>query len=156
MRLADAAAVALSVLAPAPADRAEWETLYRGFRDHYKIADNPEAIDRVWQWITTPGAPLEGRVARLPTGEMVALMHFRNVPRPFHGTVGGYMDELFVAESVRGTRVATQMLDALRDIGRARGWRDVRWITSESNPRSCAFYDRETSRTKFVTFEIKF
>ena len=48
------------------------------------------------------------------------------------------------------------MLDALRAIGRDRGWRDVRWITSDSNPRSCAFYDRETNRTKFVTYEIKF
>ena len=154
--MADAAADALSVLPPVPSDRAEWEALYRGFRDHYKLPDNPDAIERVWTWITTPGGPLEGRVARLGSGEMVALMHFRDVPRPFHGILGGYMDELYVAESVRGTGVAAIMLDALRDIGRARGWRDVRWITSESNPRSCAFYDRETSRTKFVTYEIRF
>ncbi len=154
--MAEPAGVVLSILPPAPSDRVEWEALYRSFRDHYKIADNPEAIDRVWQWIMTPGGPLEGRVARLATGEMVALMHFRDVPRPFQARLGGYMDELFVAESVRGTGVAAKMLDALRDIGRARNWRDVRWITSDSNPRSCAFYDRETSRTKFITFEIKF
>jgi GNAT superfamily N-acetyltransferase len=154
--LPDCAGPDLCILTPTPVDRPEWEALYRGFRDHYKIAADPEAIDRVWGWVTTPGSPLEGRVARLPSGEMVALMHFRNVPRPFQGVTGGYMDELFVAEGMRGTGVATAMLDALRDIGCARGWRDVRWITSDSNPRSCAFYDREASRTKFVTYEIKF
>ncbi|MEQ9121738.1 MAG: GNAT family N-acetyltransferase [Alphaproteobacteria bacterium] len=69
---------------------------------------------------------------------------------------GGYMDELFVAESARGSGVAGVMMDALRAIGRERGWRDVRWITSDTNPRSCAFYNRVSARTKFVTYEIRF
>lgn len=147
----------LVIASPAADDRADWEVLYRGFRDHYKIAENPEAIERVWKWITSPGAPLEGRIARLrETGAAVAMMHFREVPRPFQAVMGGYMDELFVAESARGTGVAEAMLDALRAIGTERNWRDVRWITSDSNARSCAFYDRVSKRTPFVTYEIRF
>ena len=48
------------------------------------------------------------------------------------------------------------MMEALHVIGRERGWHDVRWITSDTNPRSCAFYDRVSARTKFVTYEIRF
>ena len=146
----------LQIDPPRAEDRVAWEKLYREFRDFYNIADNPAAIDTVWSWIVRPGGPLEGRVARNASGALIAIMHFRDVPRPFHGVTGGYMDELFVAESVRGSGVAAAMMEALRVIGRERGWRDVRWITSDTNPRSCAFYDRVSARTKFVTYEIRF
>ncbi|MEX2455348.1 MAG: GNAT family N-acetyltransferase [Rhodospirillaceae bacterium] len=149
-------AAGLHIDTPRADDRTAWEALYRGFRDFYRLAENPQAIDTVWGWVVRPGGPLEGRVARTDAGALVALMHFREVPRPFHGVMGGYLDELFIADSARGEGIADAMMDALHAIGVERGWRDVRWITSDSNARSCAFYDRVSKRTKFVTYEIRF
>ncbi len=98
--------------------------------------------------------PFEGRVAHL-SGELVGLIHFRALPRPLNGKRGGYIDDAFVAEHCRGTGVAGALFDAVADVGRDRGWSDIRWITSEDNARGRAFYDRIADLTAMRTYEIK-
>ena len=140
---------------PVAADRPGWEALYQGYRRHYGQPPDRPAADTVWAWITGDDAPLEGRVARDRDGEVVGLIHFRAVPRPLHGATGGYVDDMFVAEAARGSGLAEALIEAVKGIGRERGWFDVRWITSDDNYRARGFYDRVGRRTMMLTYEIR-
>ncbi len=140
---------------PVAADRPGWEALYQGYRRHYRQPPDPRAADTVWAWITRDDEPLEGRVARAGDGEVIGLIHFRAVPRPLHGTIGGYVDDMFVAETARGTGLAEALIETVEGIGRERGWSDVRWITSDDNYRARGFYDRIGRRTMMLTYEIR-
>ncbi len=64
-------------------------------------------------------------MARAGDGEVIGLIHFRAVPRPLHGAIGGYVDDMFVAEIARGTGIAEALIEAVKGIGRERGWSDV-------------------------------
>ncbi len=109
----------------------------------------------MWSWLIDGANPFEGRVARTPSGEPIGLIHFRALPRPLEGKTGGYIDDAFVAEHCRGSGVADALFDAVAEIGRERGWSDIRWITSEDNARARAFYDRIANLTAMRTYEIK-
>jgi ribosomal protein S18 acetylase RimI-like enzyme len=144
-----------TVAPPVAADRPGWEVLYQGYRRHYGQPPDRPAADVVWSWITRDDAPLEGRVARGRDGEVVGLIHFRAVPRPLHGAIGGYVDDMFVAETARGSGIAEALIEAVKSIGRERGWSDVRWVTSDDNYRARGFYDRIGRRTMMLTYEIR-
>ncbi len=143
------------IVAPVAADRTGWQALYQGYRRHYRQPADRRAADTVWDWITNDGSPLEGRVARRADGEVVGLIHFRGVPRPLHGATGGYVDDMFVAEAARGSGLAEALIEAVKGIGRERGWSDLRWITSDDNYRARGFYDRIGRRTMMLTYEIR-
>ena len=143
------------VAPPVAANRPGWDALNQGYRRHYRQPADPRAADAVWVWITDDDGPLEGRVARRSDGAVVGLIHFRDVPRPLHGAVGGYVDDMFVAEAARGSGIAEALIEAVTAIGRERGWSDVRWITSDDNYRARGFYDRIGRRTMMLTYEIR-
>ena len=146
---------ALTIAPPIEADRAGWEPLYLGYREHYKQPPDARAADAVWSWITDPDGPLHGLIAKTADGRVVGMAHFREVPRPLRGAFGGYLDDIFVAEEARGSGVAEALLDAIATHGRARGWVDVRWLTADDNYRARGFYDRVAQRSMFLTYEIK-
>ena len=45
-------------------------------------------------------------------------------------------------------------MDRLAEIGRAKGWASIRWITAEDNYRARSFYDR-ISADRLLTYEMK-
>jgi ribosomal protein S18 acetylase RimI-like enzyme len=140
---------------PQPGDRSGWGVLFKGYRQHYGRPDNPEIADTVWSWLIDGANPFEGCVARTQAGGPIGLIHFRALPRPLAGKIGGYIDDAFVAEEFRGRGVADALFDAVAEIGRERGWSDIRWITSDDNARARAFYDRIANLTAMRTYEIK-
>jgi len=140
---------------PVTADRKGWEKLYTGYRAHYGRAPDAVAAATVWSWIHAPREAFDGRIIRTTAGDVIGMIHFRDVPRPLAGQPGGYIDDIFVAETHRGTGVAEALVDAVAVIGRERGWSDIRWITSEDNARARTFYDRIANLTAMRTYEIK-
>ena len=145
----------ITISQPEAADKAGWARLYDGYRAHYEQPPDAAVVATVWSWINDPAEVLEGRVARDADGQVVGLIHFRDVPRPLSGAVGGYIDDIFVAGDARGTGVAEALVGAVADIGRARDWADIRWITADDNYRARAFYDRIARRTMMLTYGIK-
>jgi GNAT superfamily N-acetyltransferase len=88
-------------------------------------------------------------------GALAGLAHVRAFARPLSATVGGFMDDLFVAPAARGTGAADALIAAVRAHGLAQGWSVIRWITAEDNARARAVYDRMATRTAWVTYDIK-
>lgn len=145
---------AILIARPAEAYRARWEALYAGYADFYGVKQTSEMRERVWTWINDPQHELEGLLALSSDGVPVGLAHFRPFARPLSATTGGFIDDLFVDPSGRGSGVVDALVHAVTDEGRARGWSVIRWITAETNYRARAAYDRFATKTPWLTYEI--
>lgn len=144
----------LEIRAIADADRVDWERLYAGYADFYRVTQTPEMRARVWSWIHDPAHETEGLGALLD-GKPVGIAHFRAFARPLSATTGGFLDDLFVDPDARGSGAADALISAIADIGRTRGWSVIRWITAEDNARARKVYDRLAAKTPWVTYDIK-
>ncbi len=90
-----------------------------------------------------------------PTGRVVGLAHVRPFARPLSATVGGFLDDLHVDESVRGRGAVDALLGALQDLAVERGWSVVRWITADDNYRARGKYDQIAVRTAWITYDMQ-
>lgn len=139
---------------PEPADRPEWERLYAGYADFYKVTQTPEMRATVWGWIHDPAHGTRAFVAE-DQGRLVGLAHFRPFARPLAASTGGFLDDLFVDPAARGSGAAEALISALAEEGRRQGWTVIRWITAEDNYRARALYDRLAEKTRWATYDIK-
>ena len=136
-----------------PEDRADWDVLYSAYAGFYGVAQDAGMRAKVWGWLHDPRHEVEGLVAQAETGRLVGLAHVRPFARPLAAATGGFLDDLFVAPEARGSGVADALIEALAEMGRARGWSLLRWITAEDNARARALYDRSAEATRWVTYD---
>ena len=134
-------------------DRDDWEALYRGYRDFYRMPHEPSVYETVWGWLLDPAHEERGLIAQLD-GNVVGIAHFRTFPRPIVGSRGLYLDDLFTESAARGLGVATAVLEALADIAHTEGASLVRWITDSENTTAQRLYDRTAHRTRWVTYDL--
>jgi GNAT superfamily N-acetyltransferase len=137
----------------APSDQDQWAALYAGYAQFYKVEQTPEMRARVWDWIHDPAHEVEGLVAEAD-GRLVGLAHFRAFARPLSATVAGFLDDLFVDPSARGQGAAQQLIAAVSEEGRKRGWSVIRWLTSDSNYRARAVYDEVATPTAWKVYDL--
>jgi GNAT superfamily N-acetyltransferase len=153
-----AAADAPSRWATRPAladDRDAWERLFSGYCDFYERPSTPERRDTVWSWVEAGTIHcLLAVPAGAEGGDPVGLAHVRPVPSPLRGGFSGYLDDLFVAPAARGTGAFEALMAAVRDLAAAEGWPNVRWITAVDNARAQSAYDRLSTRTDWVTYQL--
>lgn len=145
----------LTVRAVAAGDRADWERLYQGYGEFYKVTQTAGMRSTVWGWLQDPACEVEGLVAVDGGGRLIGITHFRAYLRPLSASVGGFLDDLFVDPGARGSGAAQALIDAVAEVGRHRGWTVIRWITAADNTRARAVYDRVAVATPWVTYDIK-
>ncbi|MBB3897785.1 GNAT family N-acetyltransferase [Roseococcus suduntuyensis] len=134
--------------------RADWERLYAGYAEFYKVTQTPEMRAKVWAWIHDPAHEVNAVVAEDEAGRAVGLAHYRAFARPLSASTGCFLDDLFVDPSQRGKRVADALLEHLRALAREKGWSTVRWITADDNYRGRGVYDRLAKRTWWITYDM--
>ena len=144
----------LNILPVADRHRADWERLFAGYAEFYRVEQTAAMRAIVWGWIHDPLHEVEGLVAETPEGRAVGLAHFRPFARPLRAVYGGFLDDVFVDPAWRGRRVADALIEAVAQRGRERGWSVVRWITADNNYRGRGVYDRLASRTHWITYDI--
>jgi GNAT superfamily N-acetyltransferase len=116
-------------------------------------ADNAVAM-RVWSWLLARTHGVEGILAIGADDELVGFAHFRPFPRTLDGNEACFLDDLWVAESHRGTGLAEALIDRVRTTARDRGWTHVRWVAEAKNARARALYDRIAEDANLVTYRI--
>jgi GNAT superfamily N-acetyltransferase len=144
----------ITIRPPEERDFADWRRLFEGYATFYKRPMDDAIAGRVWGWLRDPAHGLEALLARDGNGRVVGLAHFRAMPRPLTGSVAGFLDDLFVAEGVRGQGVGRSLIEAVAAAGRARGWTVLRWLTADDNYRARGVYDRVATRTLWITYQI--
>jgi len=136
-------------------DRAQWNVLYQGYAEFYKVTQTQDMRDTVWSWLFNDAHETEGLVAVDDKGALIGLTHFRPFARPLSATTGGFLDDLFVTPASRGSGAARLLIEAVAQVGKQRGWSVIRWITAEDNYRARSLYDKVADKTKWATYDIK-
>ena len=135
-------------------DKAQWQNLYRGYADFYKVEMNKEILNKVWEWLHNKNHELTGLVYETDSN-LVGFAHYRRMPSPLRGKDIGFLDDLFVEPKFRGQKIGAKILKELNTISKSKGWNLIRWITHDDNLRAKALYDRVAEKTKWDLYELK-
>jgi ribosomal protein S18 acetylase RimI-like enzyme len=135
-------------------DSERWRELFCDYGTFYKTEFSDELLDGVWAWLLDPSHPVDGLVATNDEGVVVGFAIYREHPDTFSAGPTLFLDDLFVDPAVRRSGVAGAMLGSLREVARAKGISQVRWITAADNTHAQAAYDRIARKTDWVTYEM--
>ena len=137
------------------ADHAAWLPLWQGYQRFYNAEIAPEVSALTWQRFLDPAEPMFAALA-WQDGVAVGLVHWI-----FHRscwTVSDYcyLQDLYVADTVRGGGVGRALIEQVYAAAQAAGANRVHWLTQEDNAQARQLYDRIASRSGFIQYRQLF
>ena len=137
------------------ADHAAWLPLWQGYQRFYNADIASEVSALTWQRFLDSAEPMFAALA-WQDGVAVGLVHWI-----FHRscwTVSDYcyLQDLYVAETVRGGGVGRALIEQVYAAARAYGANRVHWLTQEDNAQARQLYDRIASRSGFIQYRQLF
>ncbi len=147
------AAIRFEPLAPRWKDA--WRAAYARYARAVGYAEVDDAVAAtVWGWLLARTHGVEGIVA-IEAERLVGFSHFRPFPRTLDGNEAGYLDDLWVEESHRGSGLAQALIERVAAICGERGWSELRWVVERENGRAQRLYDRVASDWGLRTYRIR-
>lgn len=137
----------------ADGDFFNWIGLYEGYSTFYNEQFTDQKALILWSWLTDKKHESFGFVAERD-GELVGLVHMREFARPLAASRGLFVDDLFVAESARGTGIGAALLETARNYAREHKLSVVRWTTADDNEVAQVLYDKVATRTDWVIYDM--
>jgi ribosomal protein S18 acetylase RimI-like enzyme len=134
-------------------DKEDWQELYRGYAEFYKVEMTQPILNTVWSWLIDEQHVLNGLVCECEE-KIVAFAHYRKMPSPLRGKNIGFLDDLFVSVEFRGKKIGKKFILKLNEISKNNGWNLVRWITRSDNLRAKSLYDRVSKKTNWEVYEL--
>ena len=134
-------------------DKVEWENLYYGYADFYKVKITEEILNTVWNWLHDLKHELNGLVYEIDN-HIVAIAHYRQMPSPLRGKNIGFLDDLYVHPDYRGRKIGEDIINKLNEISKERGWGLIRWITRNDNHSAKSLYDRIAKKSTWDVYEL--
>ncbi|MGU3282943.1 MULTISPECIES: GNAT family N-acetyltransferase [unclassified Methylobacterium] len=134
-----------------PEDRAAWLPLWRGYQAFYKVEIAEAVTDCTWARLNDPAEPVDGALA-WRGAEAVGLVH--HIRHRSAWTIGDYcyLQDLFVADTVRGAGIGRRLIAHVYEAAKAAGCSRVHWLTHETNTDAMLLYDRIAERSGFVQY----
>ena len=134
-------------------DKVEWEKLYQGYADFYKVEITEEILNTVWNWLHDLKHELNGLVYEIDN-HIVAVAHYRQMPSPLRGKNIGFLDDLYVHPDYRGRKIGEDIINKLNEISQEKGWGLIRWITRNNNHSAKSLYDRIAKKSTWDVYEL--
>jgi GNAT superfamily N-acetyltransferase len=136
-------------------DTADWRRLFTEYGAFYKTDFTADVLDRVWAIVIDPAGAVNAFVAELD-GLVVGLAHYRSHPDTFSGDLDWFLDDLYTSPEARGHGVATALIERLAAKARATAPNgSLRWITAADNTTAQRVYEKVSTRTSWVTYEVR-
>ncbi len=146
-----AAGTGIEVRRLAPADREDWERLFRGYIAFYERSLDDAEYERAWRRLLD-GREIHGRGAHVD-GRLVGITHFLTHAHTNAADVC-YLQDLCTDPRSRGAGVGRAMIDAVTEWSRERGCSRVYWLTQAGNERARRLYDQVAEERGFVVYQI--
>ena len=135
------------------ADKDEWEALYRGYADFYKVEMNEKILKTVWEWIHDNNHDVCGLVYE-KDNKIIGLAHYRKMPSPLKGKYVGFLDDLFVEPKNRRNGVGKKIIEEINKISKRNNWNLIRWITRDDNTIAKSLYEKLSKKTNWEVYEL--
>jgi len=136
-------------------ERADWERLWTGYLEFYKMSVPPQTYDVTWARLHDPNEPMH-LLGAYVDGRLAGIVHYL-----FHRscwTPGDYcyLQDLFVAEHARKLGLGRALIEAVEEKARGAGASRVYWLTHESNATARALYDKLAENLGFIQYRKVF
>ncbi|WP_439886845.1 GNAT family N-acetyltransferase [Pseudomonas sp. MBLB4123] len=142
---------ALAIRPVTAADHAAWLPLWQAYLSFYR-SELPEATSAItWQRLLAADEPTHAALAwqgERAVGLVQWIFHRSN----WSVEDACYLQDLFVAEELRGTGVGRRLIEQVYAAAQAAGSRRVHWLTHESNATAMQLYQRIAERAGFVQY----
>ena len=135
-------------------DKENWKKLYKGYANFYKSTINDIILDTVWSWLMDKNHEVKGIVYEI-NDNIIALAHYRAMPRPLKGKYIGFLDDLYVDPTYRNQKIGQKLMNEIKVISRSEKWDLVRWITRQDNIKAKSLYDKISEKTNWDVYEMK-
>ena len=119
-------------------DKGDWEKLYRGYANFYKVEMNDKILKTVWEWIHDNNHDVCGLVYE-QENKIIGLAHYRKMPSPLRGKYIGFLDDLFVEPKHRRNGVGEKI---------------IKWITRNDNTTAKSLYEKLSKKTNWEVYEL--
>jgi GNAT superfamily N-acetyltransferase len=132
--------------------------LLRGYCDFYEAAPSDQGLERMARALIA--APEEDGFLLVAededSGEVVGFAACGWKWSSLRAARIVILEDLFVAERIRGRGHADALIEATADVARRHGAPAVTWLTAPDNHRAQAVYDRAGGRSKpFLEYELE-
>lgn len=141
----------LTIRAVTAADHASWLPLWQGYQRFYKAVISEDTTAVTWQRFLDRAEPINAALA-WQDGKAVGLVHF--IYHRSTWTAGNYcyLQDLYVAEGIRGGGIGRQLIEHVYTEAAATGASRVHWLTHETNTDAMHLYDKIADRSGFVQY----
>ena len=135
-------------------DKPAWQELFFNYLNFYETSPSDVNTELAWQRLTSPEPEIQGLVAE-SNGVVVGIVHFHYQLSTWTDTFDCYLEDLYVAEEVRGNGVARVLIQAVKEFSTEQKCSKLFWITKESNTTARMLYDKVASLSDFVRYEVR-
>ncbi|WP_435748187.1 N-acetyltransferase family protein [Microbacterium sp. PMB16] len=135
-------------------DYDDWLMLWNAYLVFYETTLDAETSSVTFQRLTDPEPPIHGAIARDDEGAAVGIVHWLTHPATWAKTDYCYLEDLYVRSDQRGTGIGKALIEHVRGWAERNGSAKVYWLTAESNTTARALYDRVSTRSGMIHYQI--
>lgn len=145
--------MSLKISSPNSSNKTQWLSLWQDYLVFYKEDLPSEITELTWQRILDSGEPLNAFIIYYDD-EVVGFAHYLFHRSSWAKNNYCYLEDLFVAETLRGKGCARALISAVRDAAKQNNCERLYWVTGESNSVARALYDKIAEKTEYFQYRI--
>ncbi len=135
------------------ADEAAWRLLWGQYLAFYDVSLSPAITSRTWQRLMDENSRLSGRFAFVDDTMVGFALHHHHVSTWTEGD-DCYLEDLYLSAAARGCGIGRALLDDLRALAKAKGYKRLYWHTDEGNTTARRLYDHYAKTDGHVRYRM--
>lgn len=128
-----------------------WLTLWNAYLTFYKTSLPLEVTNETWRKLLDKTTPIYGFGA-YQNDKLIGIVHTVIHPNTWNNTEVCYLEDLYVAEKVRGTGAGRALIEHIYSFAESKNCNRVYWTTQEGNTTARKLYDKLANLTDMVQY----
>lgn len=139
----------LTIRATSKSDYESWSKLMHHYYDFYKFAHDEAHLKKIFEKITTDNT-IHSFLAFIED-TAVGVANYLFHPSTFSIT-DCYLSDVYVNPEMRGQKIATRLIDEVKNRAKKQGCNDIYWLTASTNTQAQALYDKIATKTTWILY----